>query len=295
MRRIEKLLQRRRFNRNRRSFWSVYHSIETLGPEPFVAPFWQSVNEEVAESFKPMPEWGFLGNRALRDTMFVVGDSTWLNAQIKYLEDKARINLKRFSEEDSVGEPKLLGTSSYRTSHNSIHHLYHMFFYLRKTNQKPVNLRTVVEWGGGYGNFAKLWKRSVNPASTYVIIDTALFCSIQWLYLVTVLGKNEVQLLDGKDSVIAQGKINLVPLALLDNVKISGDLFVSTWGLSESMYGAQDYVVSRSWFDCPHLLIGFQNSTNDLRYASRLGELSKKAGATIIDIDFIPNNHYAFK
>jgi hypothetical protein len=94
---------------------------------------------------------------------------------------------------------------------------------------------------------------------------------------------------------IKDGQINLVPIALLKKLNLNADLFVSTWGLSESAKEAQDFVKEKDWFNAKHLLIGFQDSIKKLRYASRLGEIAAKDGATIIDIDFIPNNHYAFK
>lgn len=292
---INGLVQRLRFYRNRGKFYHIYIKLQRLGAEPFVMPFWQDVNKKALKSFEPKPKWDFLSNRAIKDTMFVAGDQNWLDKQIAFLQKQVGAPLMRMATEDPAGDPWLLDSVPYKTSHNTLHHLYHIYFYLHKTKIKKSDLKTVVEWGGGYGNFAKLWKRHIDPEATYIIIDTTLFCSIQWLYLSTVLGMSQVHILDSPEATIQPGKINLVPLALMDNLDIKGDLFVSTWGLSESLNKAQDYVVERGWFDCPHLLLGFQNSTEDLEYASRLGKLAQKAGATILDIEFIPNNHYAFK
>lgn len=288
--------QRKRFSTNKKGFVSVYGRLKELGSEPFVMPFWKDVNKKVAASFEPLPDWGFLDNRALRDTMFVAGDKNWLNTQVKFLEKTiGKSKLRDLSREDSLGKPVLLAEHHLKTSHNTIHHLYHIYFYLKSTKTKPSQLKTVVEWGGGYGNFAKLWRRAIDSSGTYIIIDTALFCSIQWLYLSSVLGNDQVHIIDSKTASIEKGKINLVPLALLDNVRVEGDLFVSTWGLSESLDAAQDYVVNNSWFSCDRLLIGFQDSTEELKHASRLGRIAKKSGAQVVDIDFIPNNHYALK
>ena len=227
--------------------------------------------------------------------MLVDGSTEWLETQVNYLQKKLGSDFEKVLKESVIGKPPRLPAPLNFTSHNKIHHLYHIYFYLERSKVKPNKIHTVVEWGGGYGNFAVLWWR-LNPESTYIIIDTALFCTVQWLYLSSVLGENQVNLLASKKSSIVPGKINIVPLALLDKLKISGDLFVSTWGLSESTAQAQDYVVKKvNWFNCPHLLIGYQNKTKELVYASRLGELAKKDGAKIIDIKFLPNNHYAFR
>ena len=285
-----------RFHSSRSNFNKLHSTLVELGPEPYVMPFWQGVNEKVIKSFKPTPKWGFLSNRALKDTMFVLGDSHWLNEQIKYLKKRVK-NYSDIVAEDSVGKPSLLPPPNEKTSHNTIHHLYHQEFFFDQAGIKASKISSVVEWGGGYGNFAKIWMRRFQKSDTvtYTIIDTSLFCTIQWLYLTSIFGKNTVNLLSSKDDKIIKGKINLVPLALLDHVKIKGDLFVSTWGLSESAKEAQDYVVKQDWFGAKHLLIGFQDSYTDLPYAERLGTLAKKDGAKIYDIAFIPNNHYAIK
>lgn len=290
---INELRQKRRFNRLSVMFPEVINSLNKLGSEPYIMPFWVNVNKKAQASFLPKPKHDFLANKAIIDTMFVVGDERWLKIQTDYLKKILGEDYELAVKEDWAGAPKLI--PGRKTSHNSIHHMYHLFFFEKKTRKKLREIPTIVEWGGGYGSMSKLWRRNFNRTGTYIIIDTALFCSIQWLYLSTVLGENEVHLLKDDNSKIVPGIINIVPLALLDNVEIKGDLFISTWGLSESSTTAQDYVVKKKWFGAKHLLIGFQDSTPDLKHASRLGDITKKAGAQIIDIPFIPNNHYAIK
>ena len=287
--------QKLRFTSLSKEFHSVYKKTDDLGSQPFITPFWDSVNIKVLKSFKPFPKWDFLSNRAITDTMFVVGDSHWLNTQIKFLRSKIGKDLERLAKEEAPGKPTLLTDSPLKTSHNTIHHLYHIYYFLQETKVDASKLKTVVEWGGGYGNFARLWRKAIDSDGTYVIIDTALFSVVQWLYLSTIFGRNSVNLINDQDTEIKPGVINLVPLASLKKTNISGDLFVSTWGLSESESSAQDYVIKKKWFDCPHLLIGFQDNNNEIHYADRLGKYAKKSGATITDIDFIPNNHYALK
>lgn len=295
MKYFQHIIRKNRFNTLRNEFADTYDSLKELGDEPFVLPFWANVNTQVEEVFLPRPDTDFLNVRAIKDTMFVAGSDEWLQTQITYLKKKLGDSYRNITSEDPLGKPALLPAPNSHTSHNTLHHLYHIYFFLEQTKLKLSDVESVVEWGGGYGNFAKLWYRLDKGQSTYTIIDTALFCSIQWLYLTAVLGPDSVHLLRSKDDQIQEGKINLVPLALLDSVSIKGDLFVSTWGLSESAKEAQDYVVKKKWFKAKHLLIGFQDSTKELYNASRLGQIAKKDGAKIIDIEFIPNNHYAIK
>jgi hypothetical protein len=296
MKYLELMTQKRRFQKLESIFSQTYEALQSIGKEPFIMPFWAGVNKKVEPTFLPKPKLDFLSDQALRDTMFVAGSEEWIKAQTDYVKDKLGRKFRRVLQEDPVGKPaKFQGNLSF-TSHNTLHHMYHILFYLDQTQQSISDIPSIVEWGGGYGNFAKLWWRIKESEVTYTIIDTALFCTIQWLYLTSVLGSNSVNLLKSSTDKIQPGKINIVPLALLDKVPIQGDLFVSTWGLSESMASAQDYVIDeKGWFGAKHLLVGFQDSTADLKHASRLGELAKKDGAKIIDIKFIPNNHYAIK
>lgn len=280
-----------------KDFAKLLNEMDSLGDEPFLMPFWNKVNKKVRSEFLPVPPSNFLEIRAIRDTMFVDGSEDWLKKQISYLRKNLN-NYKNIVKEDLVGGPKLLPEPNGNTSHNNIHHLYHQVYFEKTANVEPSKINSIIEWGGGYGNFAKLWMRrfrKLNPNLSYTIIDSSLFIAIQWLYLSSILGKESVNIVTIDNPNIIEGKINLVPLAVLRKTKLSCDLFVSTWGLSESAKEAQDYVVNKRWFDAKHILIGFQDSYADLPYAERLGKLAKKDGAKIVDIEFIPNNHYAIK
>ena len=156
-------------------------------------------------------------------------------------------------------------------------------------------MHTVVEWGGGYGNMAKIFKRLNSTPSTYIIVDTPLFSCIQWLYLATILGEESVNLLQGPEDTIRAEKINLLPICFVDRHKINADLFMSTWALSESSKYSQDYVLDHEWFNAKHLLLAYQDSRDDFPEAERVGEIAANNGAIIEDIEFLPGNHYAFR
>jgi hypothetical protein len=185
--------------------------------------------------------------------------------------------------------------STYLTSHNSIHHLFHLFRFLDKTHCDLDQIDTIVEWGGGYGNMAKIFERLKSTPSTYIIIDIPLFSCIQWLYLTTILGEENVHLLQNAEDTICSQKINLMPICFLGHYKINADLFISTWALSESSKYSQDYVVAHEWFNSKHILLAYQESNKDLPDADRVGKLAKSIGAVIEDIEFLPGNHYAFR
>lgn len=287
--------QRATFAALRHDFAATYRQLKTYDISPFVNPAWESNNSELEQLFSPAPPFGFLNVPTIKATMFVEAGGKWLADQLSFLEQKLEPNrLKALLMEDLVGDPPLIN-ATYLTSHNSIHHLYHLIKFATTTRCDLENLKMVVEWGGGYGNMAKIFRRLQASPSTYVIIDTPLFSTLQWLYLTTILGSAHVNLLRSPQDAIRDGKINLLPLSHLDRHPLRAELFISTWALSESSKYSQDYVRDRQWFGAKHLLIAYQDSSESFPDADRIGKIAAGAGAVVDDIEFLPQNHYAFR
>jgi hypothetical protein len=276
-------------------FAPTYDLMKRNDINSFVIPYWQGVNAELETELKPAPPFNFLKNHLISLNMFVNGGDRWLEGQLSFLENRvSRKRLKFLLTEDLAGDPHLV-SSRYLTSHNSIHHLYTLLRFTEEIGSDFEKIETVVEWGGGYGNLAKIFRR-LNPTSTYCIIDTPLFSTLQWVYLSTVLGIENVNLLRQSDHLIQTGKVNLVPLCFVDRLQLRADLFLSMWALSESSSAAQDYVISqRRWFDANHLLLAYQDTNKAVPNASRLGEIASRAGALTTDFEFLPGNYYAFR
>jgi len=284
------------FNALQNNFSDNHDNLKKYDISQFTTPLWEDYNSNLEKIFLPSPPFSFLQNKIIIGTMFLCARrGKALNEEIKFLEDKIDENtLKNVLQEDYVGDP-IISSSKYLTSHNSIHHLYHIIRFLDKTKCDLNQINTVVEWGGGYGNMAKIFKRLNSAPSTYIIIDTPLFSCIQWLYLTTILGEQNINLVKSPEDTIHIGKINLIPLCFLDHHKISADLFISTWALSESSRYSQDYVVNHNWFNTKHMLLAYQDSSEVLPNANNAGKIAENAGANIEDIEFLSGNHYAFR
>lgn len=141
----------------------------------------------------------------------------------------------------------------------TVHHLYGLAQWLYVADSPDVAELTVMEWGGGWGNLARLWHR-LAPNSTYVIVDLPFMSLIQWRYLCDALGADAVAL---NPDVVQPGRVNLVPVGFaseLDDV----DVFISTWALSESPRKAHELIARRRWFGAQHLLLGFDETAVDL-------------------------------
>lgn len=292
---IRKREQRRAFDALVSVFADSYMQLMQHGPDPFLTPFWTSCNERLGLSLFPRPSFGFLRNRLLRNTMHAFANSKWRKEELALLEERySPARLRAILEEDYVGRP-LIMNSKYVTSHNSIHHLYHIVRFLDATGTNLSHMHCVVEWGGGYGNLAKIFMRCDSTQRTFVIIDSPLFSCLQWLYLSVAVGETHVFLVTDESKRIQPGKINLLPLAFVDALDLPPDLFVATWSLSESSSHAIEYVVNRNWFNPRHLLLAGQARSDTMPQAEAVRRHAELAGAKSKPIRFIPGNWYSFR
>ncbi len=141
---------------------------------------------------------------------------------------------------------------------------------------------------------AKIFKRLKAGAMTYVIIDTPIFSCIQWLYLATIFGRQNINLIQDPNDAIINGKINLLPTCFIDRHKINSDLFISTWALSESSKYSQDIAIKDNFFNAEHFLIAWHDNNSFFPDSERILGPIIRLGAVTEDIEFLPKNHYAF-
>lgn len=258
----------------------------------FCMPAWLNNAKEVEKILIPRPRFSFLREKVIRNTMFIASRGRWLSKELEFLQSHYSPQcLTTFLIEDYVGMPIILN-ARYLTSHTSVHHLYHVAFYEHNCRISVKGVSSAVEWGGGYGNMAKIIKR-MNPSLTYTIIDMPIFSCIQWLYLSTVFDPTEVNMMTEGAMQIENGKINLLPLNLLEQHRLQCELFIATWSLSESSLVAQDYVSHHDFFAAERLLLAFQDSSENFPNADRVGKLAAERGTRTEPIDFLPGNYYA--
>lgn len=287
--------QRKNFDKLKNNFKNNYLRVIKESEKKFVISAWSEKNKRLNKAFLPYPPFFFLRNPIVMRTMFVTAGGSLLKNQIKYLEDKIpKKRLKQLLHEDLVGGPLLIN-SDYITSHNSIQHLYHLQRFIDSTAYKFSDFQTIVEWGGGYGNLAKIIERyNKNIKLTYILIDTSLFSCVQWLYLSAIFGSENVILITSAKDKIGKGKINVLPVTYLKYHKIKADLFISTWALSESSRYSQDRVTALNWFGAKGILLGFQKANDHFPYADNPGKILQDMGGNIEQIPFLPDNYYGF-
>ena len=291
----KKIYQKKNFAYLKQNFANLYNNLKDYRIDKYLVDYYQEVIKQLESKILPYPPFSFLRNHMIRYIMFISSGGKWLKIELNYLEKSvSKKILKTLLIEDYVGLPILLNYK-YKTSHNTIHHLFHIikFLEITKTDLKSVN--TIIEWGGGYGNMAKLFQKLTENEITYIIIDIPIMCCIQWIYLSTIFSSEKINLIDNINGSIKNNLINILPICFLENFNLNADLFISTWALSESSKFSQDYVVKHNWFNSNNILLAYQDINEVISESNRIKIYSKNFGLHTEKINFLPGSYYLMR
>ncbi|MGE2729515.1 putative sugar O-methyltransferase [Mycolicibacterium vaccae] len=280
-------LSRGSFEELAQAFPAQLNRVRTCTSPHYVRADWAARNAELERGLLPVPPADFLQHPVIRFQMFV-GDHL-LAEQLPYVLD--RLGDPTLLAEDAVGAPPTVTVpgTSVRTSSNTVHQLYHLLRYEEATGRAVREAETVVEWGGGFGSLMRLLHRRHGDQPTCVLIDTPVFSALQWLYLSAVLGTAEVVLHDHAPVQPAPGRVNIVPIGLVEDLDVAADLFISNWSLNESTAAAQRDVVARDWFGARALLLA-------MHAGDRFAEVAQSHGARAVLVgSFLPGQQYLFR
>jgi hypothetical protein len=291
----EKADERLRFDDLALEFAERYERVRGLVDPGLVEPYWDARVTELERRLLPRPPFGFLGLGAVMETMCLVQGGRALREKLRQLERVLPAADLRALEEEYVGEPAIAFRGR-RASVNSVHQLYHLASYQKKTGVRPRDLGSVLEWGGGYGSLARIFRKLPGGRLTYTVVDLPLFSCLQWLYLGSIFGRDAVRLLERPDDRVVEGVINLVPAGLARPELVSPDLFVSTWALSESALTAQERVTREwRWFGAERLLVAYSNPSQTLPESGWVEAPLRDAGATIEPMAHPRGSFYGFR
>ena len=243
-----------------------------------IHPTWNQFRTQIHQQILLSPQINFFAAPVIRETMvsaslrgcFFVDLDQQLKYIFKELGDTISVSLLH---EDLIGCPLLLRPNMFNSSGGRVLHLYQLALALASYKKFGKSLQSVIEWGGGFGGLASLFKRLI-PSLTYTIIDIPEVLCVQKLYLDAILGLNTC-VFNNTDSVVP-GKINLFSVvnpSLYEN--LISDLFVSAWALSESSLDSQLLVKSNQFFQASSILLAFQRPSNRHPYSLIPADIAK--------------------
>lgn len=194
--------------------------------------------------------------------------------------------LKYLLEEDGIGNP-IISNSEYKTSSNRTYHTAHLAMYKKISGHYFWDTESIIEFGGGYGNMCRVIKKA-NPSVTYTIIDLPELLALQYIYLASLIGENEINIVNESNMKISPNKINLISSEFLykENMPLDADSFISTWALSESPYYLQKYVVNNDFFKTKNLLLASLSDENNL-----LKEIMNFHNIEKVNVPLLQGNH----
>lgn len=262
-----------------------------IAPE-LIHESWSQNIADLESYFMNQMNEDFISNRVINGTM------VFTNREVHKLEMKnisAAFGRKKAEEIISKGLNKgfLAGKSRRSTLINSAHHLHHLMRFEQVTGRKIGDFESAVEFGGGYGNMARI-VRNIGSCKTYSIVDLLLFSCIQSVFLGTVAGNGQVAFADGNSK--GSAKFLLHPLFRTDSTaNLRGELFLSTWALSESTRATYEWVIACDWFGASNLLLAYHEHWQPW-HENELEESLANHGWRIAReaIPFLPGSFYLF-
>jgi hypothetical protein len=177
-----------------------------------------------------------------------------------------------------TAEPPVVagGSTQLIVQMTTIHHLYCLALWETTTGTDLRDLAAVVEWGGGFGSFARLALRR-NPDLVYRIVDLPVMSALQQRYL---------------DSAgLADANVSFMGPTASNGLK--ADLFVAMWSLDESPERAQRIAVNNAWYGADHVLIAFHPDKEDFEDSFDFAARVVPSTAAVFPAPHTPGSFYA--
>lgn len=263
----------------------------------FLVDFWKEINRDLGKEFSNALPNRYLTHKTLCSTMSST-NTEWAEQELQFLTQVHGNDLVDKVIEEHVGDP-LIFNENLMASCNSIHHAFHMTKYKQATG-KRLSGNLVIEWGGGYGRYPSAMNK-MNDGNksfiTYIIIDIPALSCLQYDYNSEIYGEDSVNLLKRPSDSIQEGKINLIPVGLVDKIRLDKpDLFIAMWSLGESAVASLEFVQSQGWLESNSIMMATHcNECGVLPMGQRLDGLNTTRPVIKIPCAHVPNHTYLFR
>jgi len=209
-------------------------------------PFWEKNRCKLEQIINGAPNKNFLNGPVISSTMVWRGfpkSNEYEEIYLKHcISGETKKKLKRFKDTNFLPHK----CRAFDCSFGSLVHLFYAATSLEALRGKEP--KNIVEFGGGYGNLARIFKMMV-PESTIFIIDLPELIVFQAIFLRSTLPGKEVIIHSKAPESFAKGTINLIPVYLLEDIDVKADVFISTFAISETTERLQNLVFKKRFFD----------------------------------------------
>jgi len=273
-----------------REFYATQKHIK-IAPDLIHESWLQNITELESYFAGQMSE-DFIANKVINGTMVFTNREAH-KLELKNVSDAFDKKLIKEIISKGLNSAFLSGKSRRSTLINSVHHLHHLMRFEQLTGKKVSSIESVIEFGGGYGNMARI-VQNAGACKTYSIVDLLLFSCIQYVFLSTIVGNEHVAFDDGSQQ--KNTKFLLHPLFHADApTTLHGELFISTWALSESTRAAYEWVLSCNWFGANSLLLAYNEHWKPWPENTLEESLSGDGWRVVKEaITFLPGSFYLF-
>jgi hypothetical protein len=265
-------------------------------PQATILPMWAKFRDEVRRNLSHYDPRSFLRWRMIQHTMCVT-NSPSIISELWALRFSGRWEAFRQAVVESpVGCPvRFLFYPA--SSGNLLRHCYHLLRFEQATGVDITRMKTIVEFGGGYGSMCRVFYRR-GFSGRYFIYDLPEFSALQRYFLKSL----DLPVRDATDDCTADGiylfrELPLLQRALEQRPEPDDSAFVATWSLSECPVELRDrflpLVESMSCF-----LIAFQDRFFEVDNNQYFAALREATGSRIqwqeMRIPQLPRNNYLF-
>lgn len=221
--------------------------LESDDANKFVTTHWKMAAKEIDKLLEDRPNINFLNNYFVGQNM-VRGDfTTTQKFEECYLEHclskSSNEILKRFKDADN----NLLSKPS--KFNLSVNTLGHLFYAIKVAESLKTAPKTIVEFGGGYGNLAHIFKQ-IYPQTTIIIFDILESIGLQYIFLKYTNPNLKIIIQEEPlQDYYEKNAIYLVPVNFLEQSNFNTDIFISTFAITESSDYIQNLVMKKKFFN----------------------------------------------
>ena len=203
--------------------------------------------------------YNLLNDHISRYAFYLTTGNAFLKSQILYLKKNIIFKFRKKLLKEIPAFNHTITNLKYLTSETRVNNLTHLIYLQNALKIKIKSLDYIIELGGGYGAMADIVK-IINKNVTYIIFDFPIVLLVQSHYLSCKYPYQDIHFIAQKNLTIKKGKINLCPINLIEEVKLSNnvDLFISLWSLSEANKFTNNKINKLKFFNAKNIFHGYR-------------------------------------